>query len=343
MKNILLLLAICAAFTSCKKSTENPIIYPDPVYVPDTIVTVSKIQNVTNQPDPKGNGVYSMLGFGYDITGKYEHISAVRGQAIDVLGLAKDNDNNFNIGYGSSMEPFVVFGSNAEHFVGQFRSPGGEGKNSYLFKGTITASFPDKDSFSRKYIYGNYSLISRIYYAIMRYNEGYLTPEFTQDILAMSSADLVGKYGTHVLTGIEVGQKLNIIYQAVAKDKDGERTTAVVSSNFTVALKNVFGLFSGQLDKPNARDLAAVSSQKIVYDAVGGDTSTLKADPRFKTTKINITEWLRSNTKENAAFIGIRQNGLVSLDQLITDPVKKAEVKTCISKYIADQQVKLID
>lgn len=171
---------------------------------------------------------------------------------------------------------------------------------------------------------------------------------FTQDLLKMSSADLVGKYGTHVLTRILLGQKINVIYQAVANNEidAGERQN-LAGANFTVALKNVFGLSTGRMDDPAPKLLASVSSQKIVYDAVGGDVSKLIPDPRFEIPKINITEWSRSLTVENSVFIGVGGNenkkGLISLDQLIADPVKKAEVKAYINKYIVDQQVKLIN
>lgn len=346
MKKNLILLAVFAAFTSCKKSTENPII--EPVYVPDTKVAVSRMPQVTPKPGLVWSSTANVLGFGYDVTGKYDDLSAVRAQAIDADGFAKVSADGLITSTSFMSGPFVVFSKDAANFITKFPTPSGLENEASFFKGTITSSFPDKDAFSGKYVYANYSLISQtkslgIYYTN---RHDYLTSAFTQDILNMSSADLVAKYGTHVLTRILLGQKINVIYQAIANTEiDAGERQDVAGANFTAALKNVFGLSTGRMDNPSPRLLAAVSSQKIVYDAVGGDVSKLFPDPRFETPKINITAWLQGLTAENSVFIGVgggeNKQGLISLDQLIADPVKKAEVKAYIGKYIIDQQVKL--
>jgi hypothetical protein len=348
VKKILILIAVFTAFTSCKKSTENRII--EPVYVPDTKVAVSRMPQITNKPDLVWSSTANVLGHGYDVTGKHDDLSAVRAQAIDADAFAKQSPDGLITSTSTSAAPFVVFSKDAANFVTKFPVPSGLENEASFFKGTITSSFPEKDAFSSKYVYANYSLISQtkslgIYYTD---RHDYLTPVFTQDLLKMSSADLIGKYGTHVLTRILLGQKINVVYQAVANNEidAGERQN-LAGANFTVALKNVFGLSTGRMDDPAPKLLASVSSQKIVYDAVGGDVSKLIPDPRFEIPKINITEWSHSLTVENSVFIGVGGNenkkGLISLDQLIADPVKKAEVKAYINKYIVDQQVKLIN
>lgn len=85
MKKILI--AVFAAFTSCKKSTENRII--EPVYVPDTKVAVSRMPQITNKPDLVLSSTANVLGHGYDVTGKHDDLSAVRAQAIDADAFAK--------------------------------------------------------------------------------------------------------------------------------------------------------------------------------------------------------------------------------------------------------------
>ncbi len=109
------------------------------------------------------------------------------------------------------------------------------------------------------------------------------------------------------------------------------------------ALKHTFGLMSGQLDEVNLKHLNANSSAQIYFSSVGGDVSQLKTETIKNRLILNLTNWGATRTEERARFIGIEDNGLISLDNFIDDSVKKAEVKTYIAKYIAAKAAKLIN
>ncbi|MGY0038246.1 MAC/perforin domain-containing protein [Pedobacter sp. NJ-S-72] len=61
----------------------------------------------------------------------------------------------------------------------------------------------------------------------------------------LSAQELVHKYGTHVLAGVEMGSKFDVIYQAEAPEVN---RASIIVEGLRYALKQTFGLMSGYLD-----------------------------------------------------------------------------------------------
>jgi hypothetical protein len=179
----------------------------------------------------------------------------------------------------------------------------------------------------------------RIYYD----NEvnGFLSEEFKKDILSLSAEQLVKQYGTHVLTWIHLGAKIDVLYQAKATQWDKEN---IAMEGQRYALKNTFGLSNGHLDDVNLSNLNANSSAKIYYNSVGGEKNKLQIQTAINNKNkrfINITDWIRSATDDNARFISVSWKGIEPIYSFIDDKVKKEEVKTYMEKYLVDKAVKL--
>ena len=339
MKRIFLGLIVLAVYSSCNKVNNlvDPTIATD---LPDIVVTGPKINNNFIQ----ANKTYNLLGYGYDVTGKYADTSAVRSSAINVAALDINNPYSVNFN-GSTYSGWETINAvDAADYSSQLSNMLSETTGLNQFKGSITTPFPGQNSFSPKYIYASYSYIFRhkkiaitADYDLLKH---YLTPAFIQDSQNLTPADLVKKYGTHILADISIGAKLNVTYQA---ETTSPTRKAALKAGFNYAMGKVFNLFTGSLDPINTTDLQTVSSPKIVYDAIGADLSKIKVNTTTSTPTVEIIDWANSSTASGAAFIGIgiKKNSLIPLHELISDPVQKTAVKTYIAGYLTSQQVKL--
>jgi hypothetical protein len=68
--------------------------------------------------------------------------------------------------------------------------------------------------------------------------ENFLTPEFKKNRQTLSAANLVKKYGTHVLSNVHIGATFNVFYQAATNASD---RSASQITGFTYVLRKVFG------------------------------------------------------------------------------------------------------
>lgn len=337
MKRTILMLALLAALGSCKKSP-NQIQKKDDGKLPADIKLTVTNGNLSNDVNQQGNATYNFLGFGYDITDQYNDASSVRSEVINIPSFAKSNPGGFDINRSTTGYWENFSGENATDLTGQLSEQFDQTSGLKMFKNTIAGAFPGADPFNTKYVYGYYSYIG----IIMRikiiddYNNAlnsYVTNSFSQDVNTLAAAELVKKYGTHVLRRVILGSRLNAVYQAEAPDTNRKK---ISSTGLRYAIKTTFGLPTGELDPIDLAALNANTSAKIYFNAVGGDQSKLKEVSVNNKTIINPTEWFGSTSEEKARFIGVAKDGLIPLYDLITDINKKAVVKAYIVKYIQE-------
>ena len=98
---------------------------------------------------------------------------------------------------------------------------------------------------------------------------------------------------------------------------------------------------SGYLDPLKPTDVNAISEPKLVYEAIGGDPSKVTKTVTNKGTVVRFNDWVSSCTEDKALFKDILPKGLTPLYDLIADPIKKAEVKSYITSYMEQNQVKI--
>jgi hypothetical protein len=339
-KKILLLAAALGLFASCKKSNA-----PDPENTtPETIKEINFVvtgpKSVSSATVQQGSSKFSLIGYGYDIIGKYADTSSVKAPAVNIEAYAAAQPDRVSIGTTTYGGPKLIYATNAEDYSYKISLKLKESKGMMLFKHTITDAFPGEDALSNKYIYAQYEY-SMTWKTIRTDGvdaivKDYLTPGFRNDVQSLTPENLVKKYGTHVLSGITLGEKLNVYYQAKSAGSDKLQSSVV---GFTYALKKVFGIASGSLDRLKATEINAVSEPKLVYEAIGGDPSKVNKIVANGKTLINFNEWLSTCTEDKALFTNIVS--MYPLYELINDPAKKAEVKNYITSYIEQNQVKL--
>lgn len=335
LKIICMLCVVTAAFSSCKKSE---------------LAEEKKLTNNHNNFAYTGHPKYHFLGYGYDITGRVASAESAKLSVLNVdkfvtenPGLFKQNDDvndYFEYSYGENAESYSKKLTQKYKLTLDLNFL----KVAKLFRGELNASFAKKDSASAKYIYATVrKMIRQRSMKIVSTTENlinnYLTEQFKSDLISLSATALVERYGTHVLTDIELGARLDMNYESQTNNSKREEA-ATAGANISVGK-----YFNVTADlATNSVDASSNYNQKLFYNSVGGDgTKSLVGEIALdnSTIKINIGNWQSSCNKDNAALIKIAEDGLIALEDLISDPTKKQQVKVAVEQYILDRQIKL--
>lgn len=86
-----------------------------------------------------GDGVYDVLGFGYDITEDYLGENSTRLQVIDVKALIRDNGDRFYNPFIGTIDQKIVAGEDAQSFLQNVITDSN-------FKGSVAAMDIKKDA-----------------------------------------------------------------------------------------------------------------------------------------------------------------------------------------------------
>lgn len=313
--------------------------------------TNSALNNFGIQPQNKGifYSIYNYLGSGYDVTQDYANENSAGNQIIDIEEFKADFPTRVLTEYPLSQAYVEDYGENAETYSQMITNKIDLSLTTSipLFKDALTSSFSSSttstNKFDAKYIYGSYNLT--IKQKRFRFNTtadvlmNYLTNDFKQDLLTLSPQQLVQFYGTHVLLDIYTGAKMDIKFQSETSNQSRAYASRV---GIKTGVKDVFNI-----DVSNDIDISSSSmnySKKLSYRTRGGDPSKgLVGDLNLDQTnpKINISDWQNSSTADNSVLVDFGQNGLTLIYNLISDPIKKAQVKAYVDQYLIDNQVYL--
>jgi hypothetical protein len=336
MKKVLFALTLLFIATSCKKYADLP--PQDPALGPIAKISLlpSKLSSVP--AETQGDRNYNLLGYGYDVTGKFDDASSARVPVIDIIAFAREKHVEPSMSSSFSMNSWD--GENAEDLaLGLSRgTKATEGKK--LYGQSIQSAFPGGQPFAEKYIYGFYSDIiqyKQLRFYVEKSVSNYLTPQFKSDLQTMNAETLVKKYGTHVLSDISLGARLNIVYQGETTVKN---RASVQKAGYDIALKTIFGRFSGRINDIDSILLRQIKSPKVAFDVTGGDPSTIQVVETKNGQWVDLNAWTKHLSLKTSVFI--RANNLIPLANLIDDPGRKAEVELYIESYLAANEVKLI-
>ncbi|MFC3562555.1 MAC/perforin domain-containing protein [Pedobacter jamesrossensis] len=339
MKKTLLTLAVLVLLASCKKNSDE-IIEPIKPLSPDIPLAVTGATKETEAIYPSST-LYNYLGYGYDATENFNSESSIRANVVDMPGFDADPLHTVSLNLGTKSSWTTIVAKNAVDLSEKFSNSHKETKGLRLFANTLIEAFPGAAVTDKKYIYGYYSFYMirktlRFYYDQSVNN--FLSNQFKQDVNLLNAENLIKKYGTHILIGLNVGAKFDVIYQAEAL---GENKEEISNEGFNYALKRAFGLFSGSLDDVKLINLHKNSSAKVYYSSIGGDIRKLETQKINDRTFLNISNWVSTTTEDKARFMGVLNEGLVPIYNFIDDKVKKAEVKAYLEQYFAVKAMKL--
>lgn len=293
------------------------------------------------------DGKNDLLGFGYDITGEYANSSAAKFPVIDVDRLQSEQPTRVVWDLSKKQEGKIIAGKNALDYTKglSLRVDAEYTGVTPFFKATVTARYKDSTAFSSKFVYSSFDLM--IIQKRVKFNANnamlmdYLSPSFIADVSNQSAAYIVNNYGTHILKDIVLGAKLEVLYRSETSRED---KIHAASAGVDVKVKAIFSINTGY--SYNTTDVKDNFSQSLHYRTWGGNPSTQiigEVPIGTNTPVVNIGSWQNSSTVDNAEMINISEGGLIPIYDVINDPVKKAEVRAYVTKYLSDNQIHIVN
>ncbi|MCL8000493.1 MAC/perforin domain-containing protein, partial [Brucella sp. 21LCYQ03] len=245
---------------------------------------------------------YNVSGFGYDITGRYSNEKSAKGPVIDprkvkAAGRLQDTEP-------SGTDSWEEYGENASSYSQKMSRRVNAGAGFKIFGIELSASFSSLDTssnyFDAKYIYSTYYFTVTKRSINMNGTAATLMPHlddnFKSDVLTYTPQELVRFYGTHVMTHIYTGGRLNISYQA--ETRHSNRTAAARAGAKVTASK--FNVEVGTSSDVSETDASHNYNRTLAYSTIGGDTRhQLVGEINLEVTNtvFNKTNWQNSITK----------------------------------------------
>lgn len=322
----------------------------------------SSVSNVTTRA--AGDGVYDVLGYGYDITDEYMGENSTRLKILDVEAFVKANPNRFDKQFLGVIDQRCFAGANAQSFLSQIITdtnfsgsvgslPEKKDKEGF-FSGTITTGFKtsSKYSYSSKYSFARAEVFKKQRRYLLNTDietlSKYLLSSFVEDLNKYSADKIVEMYGTHVLTNIIVGGKYTAYYKsAIIEENSSTEKTEIVSAGAKYNLSNIGLDAHGSWSKTEVEERNKKNSNWECYiKALGGSTSgtTITLVPeQGPTFTINLGAWTESVDDQHSRLFDVNWNATYPIYDLISDPIKKQEIKEAVFRYIDSKKIEMLN
>lgn len=288
-------------------------------------------------------GPSKLIGYGYDVTEEYMQSKSARGQILDHKKLG---NHIFKREMPSTVLKMIV-GKNAEDYCQNLSSDLKLGASKSVFSGSISAKFKDSESHSYKYSYGSLFQIMNMkkkYINIPKSElKNFVAEDFLKYIKNSSVDDIISQYGTHIITDITLGGRVEITCRSIIQSQDKSRDMGL---KLDLAVKKIFSAKS-------ETDISDNSSKKdeesrLYIQTIGGDSrkgiTIITNNDEGLSLKSNLDEWKNSLSNQNIDLIYMDNLG-ISLDEVIPDDeayrAKKNELKEGIEKYLVDREFKI--
>lgn len=291
-----------------------------------------------------GDGVYDILGYGYDITGPYLDTKSSRAIVFDTNKLLekglitpyKLEESRFRYSSGKDVIDFTTNMSSSLQMstTGILKVIGGASLN-IAFGGN--SHYNSDYSFAyctQQYIDSRY----RISEADINVLKTCLTKQFIERLSTYTPEQIVEEYGTHVLKDIYLGAKFEVYYMA-------KSTSSSKKESINAGLgASLFSLFKMDGKFQYDESLAITNKeQSLYYFTIGGDPAVGvqgSLNPE-NSPSIDIGKWMASVKSSTPKFIDVDNNSqsFIPIYELVTDPTKKQTLKAYIDNYIKSKEV----
>lgn len=312
MKKISLFFVLLIVLFSCEKEESEP------------ITTLTEL-NYPIGMGTSGDKTFSVVGYGFDATGLCDTIS-VKAKIAEI----PESDYLYLYGWPRESGSELVSDRSLTNLLGNL--------NNLPFKSHISNLLNIATNTSKDVHVVYYSSYWKYFFVHILVPENsikpYLTSNFKDDIISLSTSELVLKYGTHVLASIDTGIKFEIIYTCQSNKYTSDYD---LEQQFLKRLKQLIG-GTPYIIPSEYKCKSSYFDEKVIYNTIGSKNKLVGL--------INVTD----NNSDgigidyNSIFIGEEtdlkfldiwsHDGMVSLDNFINDPIKKQEVKEYIEAYI---------
>lgn len=289
-----------------------------------------------------------ILGAGYDVTADYLSPEAIKAPVIDLDKMTDGNDDYITRMRVNASEPMNYAGRDAKTFLtdiaGSMKLDGISSKNN-LSAGTILKhkEFQSDYDHSSQFSFASSEQVFTAerwnfwpFYISEKYKYKYLTQEFKNDVASLTAAEIIKKYGTHLLTDIGIGARFRGIYRTSVP---GAASTSIERITLLSTLDAIArqGIFTGSGGSGWEEELTQSIGGQLVMEFFGGDTSLLS--PNATTSDFNA--WWSSFNEENYTLTKIL-NKVLPIYEMIEDTAKSEQVKNAMNDYIGNQQISMI-
>ncbi len=287
-----------------------------------------------------GDKVTGLLGYGFDITGFSDSTSG-RSKILDLASpglkvqVTTPALNDFTLVTGKNESEFLANLSKSTESDIYHQSI------SLLKLAIATDSLDKNDAFT----YYCSTLVSTRYAmtADTTIYRNALTTAFKNDVKTLNSQQLVAKYGTHVLTQVNSGKRLEVIYKA---------KTNMPLLNVDFFQKN--GLYRRMYEYTNCftgtfyfdlnTDYSGFRNERMIYNSYGsskkfcGVLDTTDNNPA--NIRLDFSDWTNATVQTKTfQFIGFQTNTPIPLYDLLSSSTQKTALKKYIDQYIADKSM----
>ena len=287
------------------------------------------------------DGIHDLLGWGYDPTLGYLSNNYSQLQVIDVDRLYTEQKENFYYWGESDGISIIVAGRDAVDWSTDLMSKFNGSATFNQMTTSMNFDVTQNRIVSSKYSYATYfktiSLQREKLHHTMDVLRNYLTPNFINSINTLSPNEIISNFGTHVLTDITLGGKLEVDYKQSVNSGNKKLTVIAMVSE---AIDNVFSLTATN----NAGSSYKVPNTQFIcsFQTIGGDPGkSLNGNITNGTTnqKINYDTWSHSVTLNNSRIVDIGDNSLIPIYEFVTDSIKKEALKVAVENYLNSKKV----
>lgn len=336
-KYVLGILAITFALTSCSKTSD------------ELAAVVNTQTDSTKMSKIRGDNKYDVLGFGCDVTGPYLDQMKNVYPVLDIASLFADNyivyDNNVhtNVIINGGVDLKTLTTKLSAKIASTASIPL---TDKTVFTGGFESEFITANTVNTKYSYAyvdvncyyyHCALKPYIDYSILRQH---LSTDFKNDLLSLTSDQIVAKYGTHVYTDIYTGGQLHCKYKSCITKTNDELT---IKAGANAGIKDICNLSaSGSYTKSTA---AEYNDESMECTVVGGENRAPFTWTPGSGVTFNIDTWsqtVKESTLHGLQLIDIADQSLVAIYEFVDDPVKKASLKTAVDNYILSKKLNII-
>jgi len=280
-----------------------------------------------------------MLGYGYDITGKYAHPASTRNKVIDFDAFSKDGGTIFR-SFSSSGGPALNLSGTKEtciQMMGQRAGLSNEELAKYknIFKETFELPFKNDTTFrSLDYQYEGISQV--IVYATFglfdldfnKFQSNYLTTQFKKDVETKTAKEIISLYGTHVLKKIQIGQRMDYLYRHNQKYNGGRWLTPTIRKYFA----------PGPSFWTETPPETAPLKHNLAVELVGGNTLATNFwmidVTNYTGEKIVSQEWNNISKTAPTLVDFFKKDGVIPIYKFVKDETKKQALIEAYNAYL---------
>lgn len=287
---------------------------------------------------------HDFLGVGYDATESYLSDEAVKLPVIDLKKIPEDRIEVWN---ASSEYSVFYTGATSVDYIKNISTtndvdPFGDTEEAAgdLFSGTIlnSSQFGAAYSHSSQYSFASCdNIVNRKRFLINAHIETLqqcLLPTFTESLATLSAEQFIDAYGTHVLMDVCTGGYLRGLYRSIVMADKADQKAQITQVGLISSI-NKIGFFPGfTSSNVTEKNIAKNVAGKLAVEFHGGNMNV---------SSISIPEtisiWAKSLDDDNAVLTNIAWNRSLPIYELISDPIKKEQIKETIIRRIVQKKI----